>query len=1129
MDKNAIKKYAVWAREELIEKVTAKAIENEIVEGQTMVENLESINGEVLSDIRKKQRRALIQKIKQEGFNQVMEEVAYTWFNRFVAIRFMEVNGFLPSHVRVFTNDEGVFRPQIMEEALHLEIEGLDIEKVYELKNASNDEELFRYLLIVQCNALSNVLPKMFQRIEDYTELLLPDYLLRDGSVIHRMIEEIPEENWTDQVQIIGWLYQYYNSQLKSDVAGSKITKETIAPATQLFTPDWIVRYMVDNSLGRLWEDYKYNDSIQSELEFYLTNDSQMIDSNTEFNLEGIKCIDPCMGSGHVLCYLFDLLVKLYEKKGYTKQDAVKNIIGKNIWGIDVDDRAAQLAYFSVMMKARQYDRRFLMYGIEPHIISIQESNSFPTELLNHISNNSDTLRKLLNDYRDAKEYGSLIKPSVSDLDSLYIEYNKVVNEGSLWSIMAEQNLLPLLDQTRILSQKYDVVVTNPPYLGRRKSMNDKLIAFLDEQYPEGKMDLFSAFISRNCDFLKQGGYAGFMTPYVWLYLNSYIQLREKIMQTIEIQSLVQLEENAFSDAAVSICTFVMRKKDEVNTREYRGTYLNLEKFAGEDEQPVKVKLAASDSNVDYRYERKMDYFDNIPDKRFVFWISEYTKGLFKHENFEKTVEVKQGITTSDNERFLRLWFEVNPSKIGMGLTQEEAKISDKKWFPYSKGGENRRWYGNNEYVINYAHDGEEIKAFHEILNKTKPGGRLKNREFYFKKSITWSDICGKNFAARSNDVGFLFDVKGSSAFVNEHLYYYILAFMNTELVVRFCNMLNPSVTTQVGDIKQIPLIVDESKINEIEFLAKECISIAKNEWDSYEVSWNFEKMPLADGSFNKIEDAYKAWEDLCNRRFEILQKNETKLNKIFFEIYGFEVDVDYSVKNENITLRKADLKEDIEAFLSYAIGCMFGRYKCESAEGFIVDNDNIIPITDDEYYSDDILARVIDFISRIYGEEYLEENLRFIADALGGKGSAREVIRNYYINDFYAKHISTYQKRPIYWLFDSGKKNGFKCLIYMHRYQPDTIARIRTDYVHEQQARYRTAIEEITNRIESASGSDKVKLTKKINTLKAQNDEIHTYEEKIHHLADQMISINLDDGVKVNYAKFKDVLAKIK
>jgi putative restriction enzyme len=1157
MDKNAIKKYAIWARNELIERVSQKADQYEI--SAEADPNADSAHGALLTADEKKQRAALIGQIKEKGQDQVMEEVAYTWFNRFSALRFMEVNNYLPSRIRVFTDENGKFKPEILTEAIHLDLDGLDMEKVYALKDANDDDALYKYLIITQCNALSGVLPEMFQKISDYTELLFPDNLLRESSVIEQMVTQIPEEDWKDQVQIIGWLYQYYNTEPKDKVfadlkKNKKITKEKIPAATQLFTPDWIVRYMVENSLGRLWVEGHPNDELKSNWKYYLDEakqepdvQKQLDEIRKEYSVltpGQIRCVDPCMGSGHILCYMFDVLMQIYEAYGYTARDAVSSIVKNNLYGLDIDERASQLAYFAVMMKACQYDRRFLSRGIQPHVYAIMESNGFDSHMIDYFTDGRKDLKSAMNslisDLHDAKEYGSLLDVKPVDFAALYARFNEIREQNpSVYTYPTLNQLFPFVEMAEAMAQKYHAVVTNPPYMGRRKSMTAKMTDYLDHNYPDGKMDLFSSFILKNLAWINENGYVGMMTPYVWLYLNSFVDLRKVILNTAYLQSVVQLEKSAFSDATVSICTFVLGKK-QLN---YNGIGINLENFPGEDIQPVKVEEAAQDISSEYIYHTNMQTYKQIPDCRFGFWVTEGMIRSFKNPVFESIVAVKQGITTSDNERFLRLWYEVQFGKIGFGLDANQAKKSIKKWFPYSKGGENRRWYGNNEYIINYENDGAEIKAFHEVINKTHPGGRLKNKEYYFKKSITWSDICGTNFAVRSNEQGFLFDVKGSCAFVDDCIYYYVMAFMNTKVVVRYCNLFNPSVTTQVGDIKQIPLIIDQDAIPEITELAKKCIAISKEEWDSHEQSWDFKRNVLLNYDGN-ICGRIKKYVKYVNCQIDRLCEYEKSINDFFINIYEMRNEIDSTISRDTVTIEMPREKKLILELISYAVGCMMGRYSLDvddlayaggewdnsKYKTFIPDKDAIIPITDDEYFTDDIVGRFVEFVRTVYGDDTLEENLKFIADALDGKGStSREVIRNYFLNDFYKDHCKTYQKRPIYWLFDSGKKNGFKCLIYMHRYQPDTIARIRTDYVHEQQARYRTAISGLERQIYGASTSERVRLNKQLDKLKDQAEETRLYEEKIHHLADQMISIDLDDGVKHNYAIFQDVLAKIK
>ena len=1176
MDKNAIKKFAVWARTELIVRVSLKGVEYGITEDNIEDANADSVGDKVLTVDEKKQRQALIAEIKDKGYKQVMEEVAYTWFNRFSALRFMEVNGYLPSHVRVFTDEENNFKPQIIAEAIHLDLDGLNMEKVYELKEAEKTEELYKYLLIVQCNALNKILPGMFQKIADYTELLLPDNLLRDGSVIQQMIELIPEDDWKDAVQIIGWLYQYYNSEKKDDVFAAlkknvKITKENIPAATQLFTPDWIVRYMVENSLGRLWleghpdvkeqflpteeEQSAYaagnRDPEDTKWHYYLEEAEQepevqvqLAEIRKEYAAltpDQLKVIDPCSGSGHILAYMFDVLMKIYESYGYTTREAVASIVENNIYGLDIDDRAAQLAYFAVMMKARQYDRRFFSRGIQPHVYAIVESNHVDKFTVDYFCNGDAKLTAamdtIIRDLHDAKEYGSILTVTPQEWYALYDRFAEITEDINMSRETALRELLPLVQVAEALAQKYDVVVTNPPYMGGR-NMNDKLNSFVKENYTEYKSDFFSAFVIHSSEMTKKNGFCGFFTPYVWMFIQSYEQMRKYLYNYATIETLIQFEYSAFEEATVPVCTFIFRN----HRVEKKGKYLRLVDFRGGMEvQRLKTLEAIINHKCGFYYEQSTDDFSKIPGSPVAYWVSNNFMKMFdKGIRLGEIADSKQGMATADNNRFLREWYEIEYRSIYFHAKNlQDAKSCGYKWFPYNKGGEFRRWYGNNDYVVDWENDGYEIKHF--VDGKGKLRSRPQNLTYMCKSSVSWSDITSETNAFRYKPEGHFFDITGMS-FFSEKDKLYLLALCNTKVVAKILEIIAPTMHCQCGDVANIPVIKNDMKRNHIDEIAKENIEISRKDWDSFENSWDFQYHPLF-RKVSTIAEAFEQWKAECDDRFSQLKANEEELNRIFIDIYGLQYELTSDVEDKDVTVRKADRGRDIRSFISYAVGCMFGRYSLDEnglayAGGewdskkyvsYPADQDNIIPICDDEYFEDDIVGCFVEFVKIVYSEESLDENLKFIADALGGKGRPKDVIRNYFLNDFYKDHCKIYQKRPIYWLFDSGKKNGFKALIYMHRYQPDTIARIRTDYVHEQQARYRTAIADLEQRIANASTGERVKLNKKLTTLQAQDTEIRGYEEKIHHLADQMISIDLDDGVKKNYSVFQDVLAKIK
>lgn len=1215
MDKNAIKKYAVWARRELISRVSQRAAYFEITEAGFGDPAADSVLGRVLSAEEKTQRQALIAQIRQKGYQQVMEEVAYTWFNRFIALRFMEVNGYLPSHVRVFTDEDNQFKPQILAEAIHMELDGLDMQKVYAFKNANNDDGLFKYMVIVQCNALSSILPGMFQQISDYTELLFPDNLLREGSVLQQMIQLIPEEDWKDAVQIIGWMYQYYITELNElvydgSMSKARITKELLPAATTIYTPDWAVRYMVENSLGRLWVEGHPNDELKATWKYYLEEaeqepdvQAQLAELRKEYAAmppEQIKCIDPCCGSGHILAYLFDVLVQIYESYGYTTREAVTSIVQNNLYGLDIDDRAAQLAYFAVMMKARQYDRRFFSRGMQPHVYAIQNSGPLSHEAWGLLGEEEEIAHRLWDSFADAKEYGSLVKPNATleELERLkkrVTEVDRMSSYGNLFTDAMSYEILrtfePLIELTQALVQKYDVVVTNPPYLGSSR-FSPLLDKFVKENYPDVKNDLSMVMYKHALvDLAKPIGYTAFITTSSWMFLSGFEKLRKFVDSTAAITSLVDFGTELF-DGKVGHNPIVSWVTYSANL-DYKMSAVRLVEYcyARRDEKEPEF------FNQKNCYTARQSNFSKIPGSPVTYWVNEKIIGLLENKKFYDEFSFKRGLTTADNNRFLRLWFEVN-------LADESLSIytPSKRWFSYNKGGEYRKWYGNREYVVDWENDGERLKNY--------SGSAMRNLAFAFSKVISYSSLTSGKLSFRMcdnclNDQAGNYFVPTATTTLT-----YALALLNSCVSEFFIKIKSQTLNTTADDFSALPICVDSEST--IENFSNDNMALAKADWDSFETSWDFKQHPLvrlrlagayAWGSklpVTLLSSAYRSWKLECDGRFQKLKANEEELNRIFIAIYGLQDELTPEVTDKDVTVHYlVDTKDDIPASLrgsnyvltrrdvivsliSYAVGCMLGRYSLDveglayaggdwdsvyrmqqeiyTVEGkevhladgrvltvkptgynqiktddgwktlsYPVDADNVIPICDDEYFDDDMVGRFVKFIETVYGSDTLEENLKFIADALGGKGTPRDVIRSYFLNDFYADHCKTYQKRPIYWLFDSGKKNGFKALIYMHRYQPDTIARIRTDYVHEQQSRYRTAIADLESRIAAASTAERVKLNKQLKKLQEQDAELRTYEEKIHHLADQMISIDLDDGVKVNYDKFQAVLAKIK
>lgn len=1169
MNKTAIKNYAIWARIQLIESAKQRAYEYEITENGENNPSLDSVGGRLLSKVEKEQRQKLINQIRQKGYTQVMEEAAYTWFNRFVALRFMEVNGYLPSKVRVFTDENNAFKPEILKEAMSIELEGLDRSLILELLDKQDNEALFKYLLIIQCNALSAGLPYMFEKIANWTELLFPANLLRADSVIGRLISDIDVADWNDEVEIIGWFYQYYISEKHDAVVdplhGKVVAKEDIPAATQLFTTDWVVRYILDNSLGRYWIERHPESRLAEKLTYFVTpKDGKIPTVNESISPEELKVLDPCVGSGHFLSYAFDILLEIYREYGWSDRDAAKSIIENNLYGLDIDDRAAQLACFAVMMKARKYNRRIISGDTKLHILAMQDSTFITDELIKYVAGRDTSIRNDLNELRivfnNAKEYGSIICVPKINYAALYARILEIESAPveSLVDIqyqrVAIDELIPLIWQAEILGGKYDVVATNPPYMNKYSA---RLKAYIGEKYEEYKGDLFSVFVYRNFGFCKQNGYSGFMTPMVWMFIKTYEPLRKYIISQKAITTLIQFEYSAFEEATVPICSFVLKNHNSP----IPGLYFRLSDFRGGMEvQREKVSAAIQNRNCGYYFETDESSFSRIPGIPIAYWVNAHFIENFSKKLIGAYLTTREGMATADNDRFLRFWHELNFSHIHYSATKPSDLTQVCYWVPYNKGGDFRKWYGNNEYVVNWRDNGYEIKS-----NKDPRTGRIRshnyNGEYGFLPGITWTSLSSSSISVRYSPSGYLFDSKGAKGFSASHDVLIIcLSIINSAVGDAYLKVLSPTIDFKVGDIIEIPYII-EGYESQLISITEECISLSRNDWDSFETSWDFLRHPLVidrreyndldELSFknearqlsnNLISKQFELWAKECNERFNQLKANEEKLNQILINIYGLQDELTPDVEERNVSVRKADLNRDIRSLISYAVGCMMGRYSLDKPglafaggtwdvsqyASYQPDHDGILPITDDEYFDDDIVGMFVNWVRTVYGEETLEANLKFIADALGGKGTPREVIRNYFLNDFYADHLKIYQKRPIYWLFSSGKKDGFKCLIYMHRYQPDLLARIRTDYVHEQQERYRTQLQMVEDALQTAAPSERVKLNKRITKLKDQALELQKYEEKIHHLADQFIQIDLDDGVKHNYELFREVLAKI-
>lgn len=1163
MNKTALKNFAIWARKKLISDITYSAgllAVNENGIGEPLpqsrsdlqlfdigTKDYAEVKGERIS-----QRNSLVSAIRAKAeeldnykvaFEYIVEEVAYTWFNRMIAIRFMEVNGYLP--IRVLSSESGKHEPDIVTTPFDagLEFTGEESGRIYELRDNNRLEELFRMLFIRECNHLHDILPELFEATNDYSELLLSlSYTDKDGVVFH-LVNDISEDDFNiekeGQVEIIGWMYQYYNTEPKDKVFAAlkknvKITKENIPAATQLFTPHWIVRYMVENSLGRLWIEGHPDDDLRQCWEYYLDEAEQEPQVQAqleeiragcrEISPEDIRIIDPCMGSGHILVYAFDVLMQIYSAQGYSERDAAKLIVEKNLWGLDIDRRAYQLAYFAVMMKARQYNRRILTSGIKPNLFVIDDNRALTPEIIEYIADGDSKiaadLRSISNDLTNAREYGSIINVQPVDFSGL-IERIGVIAQSDELNLIAMENkriacekILPLVNQAQALSQKYDVVCTNPPYMGG-SGMNSVLSEYVKRCYSEAKSDLFAALIIKCLEFTKQNGYSSLVTMQSWMFLSSFEEMRTKLLTLNTLTTLMHME-NMVMGIAFGTAVSVFRKGA---VKGYKGTYNQIKLADIENAKPKSFPVAGN------RFAQvSSDNFSKIPGMPVAYWVSEKVYSDFQNTLLGDIAPTKKGLDTGNNDRFLRYWFEINYNKLGIDFSSSiDFTNSTMKWAPHDKGGEYRRWYGNKEWVINWENDGCELR---------NSKANLRSERFYFHNAITWCSLSSGKISFRYSDYGAISNTAGSSLYPNEKMTNNLLGLLNTKVAQYLLDIVSPTLNYSAGQVSLIPIVLSRNS-NENEYV-KDNINLSKEDWDSFETSWDFKTHPLIK-PVPLISESFAQWSDECEKRFTRLKSNEEELNRIFIDIYGLQDELTPEVEDKDVTVRRADLTRDIKSLVSYAVGCMFGRYSLD-VEGlayaggewdgskyktFIPDPDNCIPVTDEEYFRDDIVVRFVDFIRTVYGADTLEENLTFIADALGTRGNtSRERIRNYFLNDFIKDHIKMYQKRPIYWMFDSGKQNGFRALVYMHRWNADTTGNVRVEYLHKLQRIYENEIRQSQDVAETGSGREVSAAQKRIEKLTKQLKETHDFDEKIAHLALSRIDIDLDDGVKVNYEK---------
>ena len=1195
MNKTNIKNFAIWARNKLIADIqyraglmgiTAEGIKNALPQSTPNMEFYDIGTAEPYSitseAIRQRQKLVEILRRKEKDSNYstaykyILEEVAYTWFNRLIAIRFMEVNDYLPSHIRVLSSETGKVEPDLVTTPFDAELDFTPAEEetILRLKTDNALDELFRLLFIKQCNALNEILPALFEKTSDYTELLLNLSVVDQDGVVYHLIHDIDEDDFNiekgGQVEIIGWLYQYYNTEPKNAAfaKNGKITKDEIPAVTQLFTPDWIVRYMVQNSLGRLFIDKRKNEGVfadgrgldemtwdeaedkriatekqlaeQMEWKYYLPEAAQTKEVREKLDeiqqqsaykdVRDIKVIDPCMGSGHILVYAFDVLMQLYEDAGYSQRDAAKSILENNLYGLDIDDRAYQLAYFAVMMKARQYSRRILSAETPCHVYAIQESNTINRAHLKYLGAGMGDLEAntarvqlegLLDTLQDAKEYGSILKVESYNWELLrrYVsaaDAGEQITMNSAGLEVTVEQLLSLIDIAETMAQKYDVVVTNPPYMGGG-NMDARLSEFVKKHYPDSKSDLFAVFIERCGQMTSKNRYQSMITQHSWMFLSSFEKLREKLLQKDTI-NMAHLGPRAFEEIGgevVQTTSFVLRKS---HVADYKGTYCRL---IDPTTQQGKEDMFLAGI---HRYATQQSNFSKIPGSPVAYWISNRLFEAFSDKLLSDFAQTKQGFATGDNDRFLRFWHEVSDVNTAF-LCKKGANL---KWFPCNKGGSYRKWYGNNTYLANWYNDGSEMRGF--------SGSVIRNPQFYFREGITWSSLANQ-LSLRFSPAGFIFESKGSMCFVNERKnLWYILGLLNSKVTAVALSVLSPTLDFHEGPMLKVP--VEKPLLTEqVDRFVENSVEISKDDWDSFEISWDFQHHPLI-RSVSTVADAFAQWEDECNERFNQLKANEEELNRIFIDIYGLQDELTPEVEDKDVTVRKADLQREIKSLLSYAVGCMFGRYSLDT-EGlayaggdwdeskyktFLPDADGILPITDEEYLGDDIVTRLCSWLSVVYGKETLEDNLDYIAKALGSKGdSSREIIRSYFLKDFFKDHCKIYQKRPIYWLFDSGKQNGFKALIYLHRYTPDTIGNLRVDYLHKMQRVYESEIGRMQDMIDHSPNAREVAAaTKRKEKLQKQLKECRNYDEMIAHLALSRIELDLDDGVKVNYRKMQ-------
>jgi len=1169
MNTSNIKKYAPQARNDFIAAMRKQAAKYGITADSILPAeqkgDLLLIGDQVFPLSVMKPREKLIKRIQTSSFEQTIDYIAYSWFNRLCAIRYMECKGLLDHGRRVLSSADGsAGLPQILEECLDIDLPGLDASRVAELKlDGNKDEELYRELLLAQCHALNQVMPLLFEQVSDESELLLPDNLTKTDSLIRDLVSSIPEEDWSD-VQIIGWLYQFYISEKKDQVIGKVVKSEDIPAATQLFTPNWIVKYLVQNSVGRLWMMAQPDSTLASEWEYYIQPAEQTDEVNAQLkqlidvrisedgdtlNPESITVLDPACGSGHILVEAYDCLKAIYLERGYRSRDIPRLILENNLYGIDIDTRAAQLASFALLMKAREDDRRLFSNPPRLNIIALRDSqperlDAFSQDLASTGVEESD-LKELLELFEHSSTFGSLIQipeAFAKKLPDLEEKLNTALESGDIFARQSAHELLPLVQQAKLLAKQYDAVIANPPYMGG-KGMNAALKDFAKKKFPDSKSDLFAMFIERGFAWCKESGFNSMVTMQSWMFLSSYEAMREKILQDRTIQTMAHLGARAFpeiSGEVVQTTAFVMQGK---HLNGFKPVFFRLvDTEQDQKDTELKAGLNRFDSTI-------QDDFKKIPGSPIAYWASEDILKIFN--SFDKLsllVKTREGLTTGSNEKFLRLWQEVDLNNIGFNITNNnEAYQSQKKFFPYIKGGEFRRWSGNREYIVNWYNDGEEVKNL--IDSDT---GRIRshnyNGQYGFQSGFTWSGISSGTFAVRFVPSGYMFDAKGPMGFIIDKFNSKkILAFLNSSITNHFIRMLAPTMDFKLGHILNLPIIKDS--YNTLDILVEKAIDLSTYDWNSYETSWDFAQNPIIRTQQPKLEQAFNTWQQQNADAVAEMKRLEEENNKLFIDAYGLQDELTPDVPDEQITLTRANREKDSQRLVSYAIGCMMGRYSLDEPgliyahagnqdfdasryQTFPADADGIIPLTEMHWFEDDATHRIQEFLTAVWGKETLDANMQWLAESLDKKASetAEDTIRRYLASKFYKDHMQTYKKRPIYWLFSSGKQGAFQALVYLHRYNESTLARMRTEYVMPLISKMAAMVNSLQSEIENSDSAAEIKRKEKeLQNLHKQQAELSSFEEKLRHYADQRISLDLDDGVKVNYGKFGDLLAEVK